>query len=264
MIIFIADMHFGRRDQVTERAEEQDLIACIRAHQPDLERLVLLGDVYDEYIEYRHLVPKGLARLHGLLAHLTDNGMPVTYLKGNHDPWHLDYFSQELGVDVQDGPLHEPLYGYDVYMHHGDLTGSRIPFYRQLKRLVRHPLPVRMYRSLLPGDAGFGLARWVNRRLHTEKINVPAVEALRNHARFMLTQHQADLVVFAHSHYPERTTWPEGCYMNTGSWRFNRTFIQLDGDGPVLRQWTGSESIVWKRSAHNEADTPKKLPATLL
>lgn len=260
MIIFVSDMHFGRGDLPTERREERSLISCLESYEAEITHLFLLGDVFDEYIEYRHLVPKGLARFQGLLAKWTDKGIPVTYLKGNHDPWHMNYFSTELGVSVYDGPLTEPLFGNNVYMHHGDVVASRIPFYSVLKHVLRHPIPVQLYRTLMPGDAGFGLARWVNSKLHTEETNMPAVKALRQYAQDVIQNNEAvDFVILGHSHYPERFDWPQGTYFNTGSWRFNRTFACLSEHGMNLMRWTGEKACLW----HPEDISPKKLSVTM-
>ena len=259
MIIFVSDMHFGRGDLPTERNEEGSLISCLNHYRAEITHLFLLGDVFDEYIEYRHLVPKGLVRFQGLLARWTDEGIPVTYLKGNHDPWHMNYFSTELGVSVYDGPLTEPLFGNHVYMHHGDVAGSRIPFYSLLKRILRHPIPVQLYRSLMPGDTGFGLARWVNSRLHTAPVNMHAVLALRHYAQNTLKKENLDYLILGHSHYPERHDWPEGTYINTGSWRFNRTFARLTEHGMDLMRWTGKEACLWTP----EDTSPKKVSVTM-
>lgn len=252
-------MHFGRGNRVTERNEELSLISLLHSVEAEIKHLFLLGDVYDEYIEYRHLVPKGLARFQGLLAAWHDKGIPVTYIKGNHDPWHLDYFEQELGVRMLDGPLIEPLYDNNVYMHHGDVVGSRIPFYPFLKRLLRHPIPVNLYRMVLPGDVGFRLARWVNGRLHTETINMPVVRQLRVYAKQILSDPSHDIVMLGHSHFPDRFDGPEGTYINTGSWRFNRTFTRLTENGLDLMQWDGKKATLW----HTESPLSQKLPATL-
>ena len=62
LVLFVSDIHFGHDDDARERAKEAALVACLRAHEPNVEHLYLLGDVFDEYIEYRYLVPKGYIR----------------------------------------------------------------------------------------------------------------------------------------------------------------------------------------------------------
>ncbi len=243
MILFVSDMHFGRGAQAAERAGEADLVACLHAQEAVAEGLYLVGDVFDPYIEYRTLVPRGFVRFLALLAAWTDRGVPVTYLAGNHDPWHRDYFAQELGVRVVFDALAEPLAGRAVYLTHGDGLAPGDGLYRRLKPLLRHPVPVWLYRALLPADAGFRLARWVSRRFGGRTPDAATRDALRAHARRLLQETPAELVVMGHSHLPELLRWPEGAYLNTGCWREGRTFGALDERGPRLLRWNGEQAI---------------------
>lgn len=244
MVLFVADMHFGRGDALEQRASEAELIACLRAQADDVRALYLVGDVFDHYIEYRHLVPKGFVRFQALLAAWTERGIPVTYLIGNHDPWHRDYFATELGVCVVTGPLLEPHYGSYVYLHHGDGLPGDDGLYRRLKPLLRHPVPVALYRTLLPGDVGLGLARWVSRRVGGRPVDPVTVQAVREHAQHVLQTTRADVAVLGHSHQMEHHATPDGVYLNPGSWHYSRTFARLDADGPQLLRW------------HNACTTP--------
>jgi UDP-2,3-diacylglucosamine hydrolase len=243
MILFVSDMHFGRGNRAEERASEAALIACLQSYEARIERLYLVGDVFDEYIEYPSLIPKGFVRFQALLAAWTDRGIPVTYLVGNHDPWHRDYFEQELGVRVLADPLVETLVDGAVYLAHGDGLATDDRLYRRLKPWLRHPLPVWLYRTLLPADAGLLLARWVNRRFGHDQIQPGTVEGLRVHARHILTETPATLVVMGHSHHPEVHTWPEGTYLNLGSWCERRTYACLDDEGPKLLCWNAEAAV---------------------
>ncbi len=252
MILFFSDIHFGRSDAETERANERDLIACLRAHEAEVTGLYLLGDVFDAYIEYRHLMPKGFVRFQALLAEWTERGVPVTYLVGNHDPWHCDYFERELGVRVVFDAFDEPLFGRNVYMAHGDGLTANTLFYNRIRSLLRHPLPVWMYRNLLPGDLGMGLAKWVKVRFGNHGIVEETVVGLRAHARSVLSRGTADVVAMGHSHLPEIRTWPEGTYMNLGYWHDARTFGRLTREGPALLRWNGNCADAFKPSSlHN-------------
>lgn len=243
MVLFVSDIHFGRGDPARERAKEADLVACLRAQADAVERLYLVGDVFDEYIEYRTLVPKGFVRFQALLAAWTDRGVPVTYLVGNHDPWHRDYFTRELGVQVVFDALTVPLHGRTVYLTHGDGLAPHQRLYRRLKPWLRHPIPVGLYRGLLPADAGLRLARWVNRRFGNDAVNPATVDALRAEARRLLAETPADLVVMGHSHRAELRTWPEGTYLNTGSWDEERTYACLCNDALSLLRWNGERAV---------------------
>ena len=256
-------MHFGRGDLATEKAHEAALISCLRHFESQIDHLFLLGDVFDQYIEYANLVPKGVARFQGLLAEWTDKGMPVTYLVGNHDPWHIDYFKNELGVNVLPASFSEPLNGKHVYLNHGDIVASRFPLGRLLKRALQHPIPVFLYRSLLPADAGFRLARRVNRYIHSDVINETVVLKLREHAASLLSENRhdpCDLVVMGHSHHAELTPLGDGVYLNTGCWRLHRSFAAMIGDEVRLFRWNDSTTTATTLSKISFASKSETLP----
>ncbi len=184
--------------------------------------------------------PKGSLRLQGLLAAWTDAGLPVTYVVGNRDPWHLDYFERELGVHVVSGGVAARLAGRETYIAHGDGLVPAERAYNRLKPLLRHPLPYRLYRNLFPGDWGYRLARHIARR-GSGAPEAPTVDALRDAARHRLTG-PTDLVVFGHGHRAERSDWPGGTYLNPGYWFADRTFARLDAAGPALLRWTAGEA----------------------
>jgi UDP-2,3-diacylglucosamine hydrolase len=237
VILFLSDLHFGQGDPATERAKETAVLDCLQAHVGSVERLYLLGDVFDAYIEYRHLIPKGFVRFQALLGEWTARGIPVTYLVGNHDPWHRDYFTEALGVAVRFHPFTEPLAGRNVYMAHGDGLSAYEHHYRALKRLLRHPIPVWLYRTLL-GDLGFTLAQAVNRRYSDREVVPATVAGLRVHARQVLAEARAALVVMGHCHQPELSAWHGGFYLNLGAWSGpTGTFGTLDADAVCLHQW---------------------------
>jgi len=240
VILFVSDVHFGRGAREEERAKERALVRCLEAHADQVEHLYLVGDVYDGYIEYRHLVPKGFVRFQALLARWTDRGVPVTYLVGNHDPWHRDYFPEELGVALVPGTLEVEHNDRRLHLAHGDAEASTHPAYAWVRPLLRHPLVIRLYRSLLPADWALGLARRVSRALHEPAPDPAVVRALQSHARTRVREEGVDLVVMGHSHEPALHRWPEGTYLNVGNWYESRTFARLDGTTVSLVRWNGT------------------------
>ncbi|MFB6097733.1 MAG: UDP-2,3-diacylglucosamine diphosphatase, partial [Salinibacter sp.] len=231
-----------RGPRPSERAKEDALIACLEAHAGDIEHLYLLGDVFDGYIEYRHLVPKGFVRFQGLLARWTDQGIPVTYLLGNHDPWHRDHFSKELGVTVVPESIEPTHCGHRLHLAHGDDLAATDRSSRWLRALLRHPVSVHLYRTLLPADVALGVAQWVSRRLHERGQNPRTPRILRDRAYTLLRRDGLDGVVLGHSHVPTLHDGPEGVYVNTGNWYEERTFARLGEDGLRLQRWNGSHT----------------------
>lgn len=239
-------MHFGRStDTRAERACEADLVACLEAHADAIDHLYLVGDVFDAFIEYEHVIPKGFVRFQGLIARLTDHGIPVTYVLGNHDPWHRSYFEDELGVTIVPDGCSADHAGWGVYCAHGDhLAGDAGGWASRLRGLLRHPVCVRIYRTLLPGDLGMGVARSVSRAVHGRGTSPDLVRALRAAARERLQQSDTDLVVLGHSHVSTLTASNAGAYLNTGTWFADRRYGCLDGDTVRLLQWNGTRGDV--------------------
>lgn len=247
MVIFISDIHLGRSEYADARRHEADLIRFLRAMRSRIDHLYLLGDVFEDYIEYRHLIPKGFARFQGLLAEWTDAGIPVTYLVGNHDPWHQDFFERELGAVVEFDSLVATHHGLRLRLAHGDglVPSSRLRAW--LQSWLRHPVPVWIYRNVLPGDVGIALARFVNSTFGKHTLNLELVQRLRNHARRILAESDVDAVLFGHSHFAEIREWPEGIYLNPGYWHESRTFGALEDGTLRLMRWNGRSAEIVER-----------------
>jgi UDP-2,3-diacylglucosamine hydrolase len=238
--LFFSDMHFGRPAPGSDREVERSLVACLEHHRGEVRHLFLVGDVFEAYIEYQTLIPKGYTRFLGKLAEYADDGIPISYLVGNHDPWHRDYFEKEFGATVHMNAIETNDYDRTTLIMHGDgVRGAGGKSY-WLRPVLRHPLPIWLYRNLLPGDAGIFIARRVNRLLQGEQLEPRTINGLRSFAAEVLSSGRADLVVLAHSHFPEFCTLPGGHYLNLGSWHMDRTYGLLDDSGPQLLRWNGS------------------------
>ena len=247
--LFLSDLHLGRGTRAESRAAERDTVALLRAYEREIVEtggaLYLVGDVFDQYLEYKHLAPKGFVRLVGLLADWADRGIPVTYLVGNRDPWHLDHFAREVGVCVTRGPVLVEIEGHRTYIAHGDGLLLTNPLLSRLRLLLRSPFMARLYRMSLPGDTGYAFARWFAQRFGSDgTVEVDAAEALQAHATALLDETDADLVVFGHTHEARCISLAAGAYLNLGYWFASRTFGVLEPSGPALCRWTGDRAEV--------------------
>ncbi|NND73081.1 MAG: UDP-2,3-diacylglucosamine diphosphatase [Rhodothermales bacterium] len=238
MILILSDLHFGKSSVEDERAKEADVVSLIRLLRPKIKQLCLLGDVFDHFVEYEHSIPKGFSRFLGTLAELADDGIEITYYLGNHDPWHIDYFGTEFNATIVEDARIEHIGDQSIFMTHGDGKARSSGMYSILKPILRHPLPTTLYRYLLPGDTGIRLARWSSRRFSAKETNMETVSLMRQYAIKKLGN-GADIVVMGHCHHAELTTFPDGLYLNTGSWHDDRTFATIN-DSVSLCTWDGS------------------------
>lgn len=252
MHLLVSDIHFGKSAAAEEREKEKDLVQLIRYYLTDLESLILVGDVFEHFIEYRNLLPKGFSRFLGQLGVVSDAGIPITYFAGNNDPWHRDFFETEFGAELVMDDKVVDLSGHRTYITHGDGMGTRWSKYALLKPILRNRIPVFLYRTLIPGDLGIGLAKFAKRTFSDDRLNQQTIEELRKYASETLEAGDITNVVMGHSHYPEVVYSKAGKYVNTGSWHYNRTFGLANESGIHLLRWVDSEptaSEYWQAQA---------------
>ncbi len=147
---FIADMHLGAPYITDPRAHEQRVCGWLEEIKDDARRIYMLGDVLDYWYEYRDVVPRGHVRFFGKLAELSDAGVEIIWLIGNHDIWIFDYLPNELGIKVVDGPIEVDLDGTRFYLAHGDALGSLKPGFKLIRKIFRNRLCQHLYASLHP------------------------------------------------------------------------------------------------------------------
>ena len=87
MIYFLSDAHLGSLAIPHGRMQERRLVRFLDEIKENAEAVYLLGDMFDFWYEYRHVVPKGFTRFLGKLSELTDSGVEVHYFIGRMGTW---------------------------------------------------------------------------------------------------------------------------------------------------------------------------------
>jgi UDP-2,3-diacylglucosamine hydrolase len=97
---FISDAHFGSDSVKKEMAKEQKLLRFFDYVAQNGERLFIVGDLFDFWFEYRRVVPRGFTRILCGLNRLTELGLELHYVAGNHDFWMRDYLEKEFNFTI--------------------------------------------------------------------------------------------------------------------------------------------------------------------
>jgi UDP-2,3-diacylglucosamine hydrolase len=238
--IYIAsDVHLGAVSPERERAFVRWL-----AHVGDTaSELILNGDLFDFWFEYKAAIPRGHTRVLGALAALVDGGTPVRFMGGNHDWWGGSFLADEIGLTLHRDPIVLDLAGRRTFLGHGDGLGRGDLGYRMLKLVLRGRLTRWGFRWLHP-DVGAWIARRASateQRAGTfdedEKrraglLEAWAVEKLRR-------EPDLDLIVLGHTHIPRLVEVESGrYYVNAGDWVSHQSYVVLRaGEAPVLEEW---------------------------
>ena len=120
MIYFLSDIHLGSKAHTNPIDIERKLCRWLDSIRHDAKAIYLLGDIFDYWYEYKHVVPKGFVRILGKLAELTDSGIEIHFFVGNHDLWLTDYLAKECGLTLHFQPKIVEIDGTKIFLAHGD------------------------------------------------------------------------------------------------------------------------------------------------
>lgn len=241
-IFFLSDVHLGAHTHELEKLKEQRLISFFKMVEQEGGDLVIVGDLFDFWFEYRHVVPRRHFRVLGQLALLSAE-RPVHYVAGNHDFW-LDSFMQaEIGLVIHQDDMIMTSGGRKIYVCHGDGLLKNDHGYRFLKKVLRSRINIFLYRLLHP-DFGVPFALFFStwsrmtgeKKSHTYKdIDYRAFAYDKIDAGF-------DIVVLGHTHWAALDPHGAGCYLNPGFWGLDFTYAVVDNGKPELLVWDGQKS----------------------
>lgn len=236
----VSDIHLGAVPRSTERAF-RDFLGHV---QETGAGLLINGDLFDFWFEYRSVILSEHYRVLARLAELVEAGIPIYFVGGNHDAWGGDFLRHEVGIDVMDGPVELDLGGRRTLVTHGDGVGGGEPGYRALRRFLRNPLTVRSFRLLHP-DWGNRIAQVVSttesKAGNADLASQTRERLLRAWAAERLHQDASlELVIAGHTHIPEVVELlPGRHFVNAGDWINHFTYVTLPASGgaPELRRW---------------------------
>lgn len=237
-VVVVADAHLGQVPHATEAAFHRFLDAL-----PTLgDALVINGDLFDFWFEYKTVVPRKhlgtIARLRALCA----RGLPVTLLGGNHDRWGGDYLRHDVGVAYHPGMVELDLAGRRALVTHGDGLSEQHWGAALAHRILQHRLTARVFGALHP-TLGFWVAGKLSGGLR-DHTRDPAMEARAARAQSAyataLLERRPDLqlVVLAHTHRPALELRPDGRgYLNPGAFLDGGRYALVTGTKIELREF---------------------------
>lgn len=146
----MSDMHLGASYFSDSRSRELRVVRFLESITPTASEVYLLGDVLDYWYEYRYVVPRGFVRFFGQLARMSDAGIKITWITGNHDIWIFDYIPAELGVEIIDGILDREVMSTRMVMAHGDGIRQQDWKFSMLRRFFRNRFCQWLYSGIHP------------------------------------------------------------------------------------------------------------------
>lgn len=242
-IYFLSDFHLGVPDYENSIVRERKVVAFLEHARKDAAGIMILGDMFDFWYEYKYVVPKGYTRLLGKLAEIADSGIPITFFVGNHDMWMRGYFEKELNIPVYFEPKIYEWNNKRFFIGHGDGLGPGDHKYKMLKKIFRSRL-CQWFFGVLHPSWGIGLANYFSKksRIKTmvtdKKFLGEDREWLIIFSRQTLAKEHFDYFIFGHRHFPlDFTLNKSSRYINLGDWVRDFTYAHFDGNDLFLKKW---------------------------
>lgn len=237
-VVVVADAHLGQVPRTVETAFHRFLDAV-----PDLgDALVINGDLFDFWFEYKTVIPRkhfaSVAQLQALRA----RGVPIAFIGGNHDRWGGDFLTRDLGIAFFPSVTELTLAGRRAFVAHGDGLTEQHWSAGLLHRLTAHPATIAIFRSLHP-SIGFWIADQFSRHLADSTKDAAvldrAAEAQTRFATAMLRQRpELSLVILAHTHRPRLERLADGrAYCNPGAFLDGGRYAIVTGDAVEMKEF---------------------------
>ncbi len=242
---FISDAHLGTPNHEESLIREKLLVKWLEQVRHQAKEIYIVGDLFDFWFEYSRVIPKGFVRILGKLAELSDAGVPIHFLTGNHDVWMKGYFEKELKIPVYHNPVVRIIEGKKFYIAHGDGLGPGDYGYKLLKIIFRNPFCRWLFKWLHP-DIGIMIAdfwskrsRYVSAEGQIEPFEGEDKEWLILYSRSLLEKEHYDYLIFGHRHLAlDIPLNDKSRFINLGDWLTCFTYAEFDGETFMIKRYS--------------------------
>lgn len=224
---FLSDAHLGIDPPGAVPEREQKLVELLKSWKGRASHVVIAGDLFEFWFEYRYYVTRSHFKLFCALSELVESGVEVHLLQGNHDFAYESFFPENLGVQVHRDMILE-IQGKRIYFHHGDGVPRSDTGYRIMRRILDFPLNRWLFKQIHP-DWGMALARFVGRnsRKYGASRDIHFQEYLAWGESILK---QKDCQMCIHGHHHESGIWnvDGGIVASSGEWIKKLTFLRME------------------------------------
>jgi UDP-2,3-diacylglucosamine hydrolase len=228
----ISDAHLG----VASPEIERSLVAFLRTLPDRAGSLLINGDLFDFWFEWKSVIPRNSFRALAALSDLRDAGLPILWIAGNHDCWGGEILRDDIGVDYHVGAWEGTLAGWHSRVEHGDgLREKEDRGYRAVRPIMRNWLAIKAFRALHP-DWASSLASGSSGASRTYRSRDEG-RGLREIAlRELDADRELELLIYGHSHVAALERSPGGgVFANAGSWLDAPTYLRITPESIELR-----------------------------
>ena len=237
MLYFVSDIHLGYYDRKKDKKIENEFINFLNTIEADCSTLILLGDIFDYWFEYKYTIPKYYYRTLAKLEQFIAKNINIIYIMGNHDFGHKTFFLEEIGIKIIETDLHIDLLGKKFFLSHGDIKLPKDYSYKILRKIFRNKICQFLFSTIHP-TIGIKVAKYFSHSSKKHRSN-NSLDTINNQDKLIsvaqeIINNGSDFVIMGHTHIPSNIelTRPDGTlgrYINLGSWLKKPYYAKFDG-----------------------------------
>jgi UDP-2,3-diacylglucosamine hydrolase len=227
VIALLGDAHLFDGDP-----EVQAFVDFVDTLPPDINTLVILGDLFSAWIGRRELQQPHHRMVVEALRRLRGRGCRILYIEGNHDFFLTRLFSGDPFERLAERSLDLRLSGRRVHLAHGDLVNRRDRQYLAWRAVSKSRLFYSLF-NLLPAATRHDIVEGLERRLAKTNIAFRGefpYDECEAYARRQMGS-GAEILVFGHFHQELRIEYSEEERRATAyvlpAWRSGHTYLRL-------------------------------------
>ncbi len=228
--IFLADAHLRK----PEDKNYQQLLDFLDQQQ-DLDALFLLGDIFEFWLGYKHVVFSAYVPLLNKLEQLSKSGTKLFFVEGNHDFNLGQYFTNTLNCTVIEDQQLLDWDGKKILISHGDLLNTDTNYHRL--RSFWRSRPIKILAKIVHPDFAWQFAMWLCNKSKKNKPDTNHYDPTPQLLPFAATSN-SDIVVCGHFHNPLDLSHREVRILALGDWITQFSYAEMVNGKIELKTYT--------------------------
>ena len=198
--LFLADAHLMNPEDDNYRR----LLALLRREEGQVRTLYLLGDIFEFWVGYEHVVFTPYVPILEALRRLHESGTQIVWIEGNHD-FHLGPFVRDtLQATIFPESATVTIDGQRIFLCHGDLLDPNDKGYHLYRTILRSRFVRKIVDLFVSPDRLWRFSRFLSARSKAKRRHRPPRDPrplIVDHAQQRFAEgHQ--VVISGHFHTP--------------------------------------------------------------
>ncbi|SFM65830.1 UDP-2,3-diacylglucosamine pyrophosphatase LpxH [Algoriella xinjiangensis] len=233
-VVIISDVHLG-----TYGCKAQELLAYLQSINP--KKIILNGDIVDIWNFKKSYFPEAHLQVISYLLNLSEQGIPIIYITGNHDELLRKFKTMSFGNILLTDKYMLKQVDKVAWIFHGDVFDASIQHSKWVAKLGGwgYDRLIQFNHIINLGLEFFGKEKYsLSKKIkNSVKKAVKHINDFEQTAAELAIENQYDYVVCGHIHQPQlrkvKTEKGNCIYMNSGDWIENLSALEFENN-----QWT--------------------------